>query len=254
MMADIGTVLWKEWREILSWGGSRGKAGVLIFIGVFGILMPLEMGPAWVESPALLAYWAWVPMLLVISVIADTFAGERERHTLETLLASRLPDRAILLGKVAAAVGYGAGVTWLSLLLGLVTVNLAVRHGGMLLYSPTVALEILGLSLTSAMLAASGGALVSLRRHGAAGPTDTEYRADGAGLHAGFRQPGVAEGVEGAHVCRVDGNGYHAPGRPRRGDSRRSRRGTTHRRHGQVPANRADPRLVTQATSGKVAP
>jgi len=102
-------------------------------------------------------------MILVISVIADTFAGERERHTLETLLASRLPDRAILLGKVAAAAGYGIGVTWLSLLLGLVTANLAVRQGGLLLYSPTAALGILGLSLTSAMLAASGGALVSLR-------------------------------------------------------------------------------------------
>jgi len=163
MMADLGTVLWKEWREILSWVGSRGKAGILIFLGVFGVFMPLEVGRAWVESPAQLAYWAWVPMLLVISVIADTFAGERERHTLETLLASRLPDRAILLGKVAAAVGYGMGLTWLGLLLGLVTANFTVRQRGLLLYSPTVALEILGLNLTFSMLAASGGALVSLR-------------------------------------------------------------------------------------------
>ena len=30
MIADIGVVIWKERKEILSWGGSRGKVGVLI--------------------------------------------------------------------------------------------------------------------------------------------------------------------------------------------------------------------------------
>ena len=34
--------------------------------------------------------WMWFSLLLVINVVADSFAGERERHTLETLLASRL--------------------------------------------------------------------------------------------------------------------------------------------------------------------
>jgi ABC-type Na+ efflux pump permease subunit len=47
-------------------------------------------------------------------MITDSIAGERERQTLETLLASRLPDRAILLGKVAAITLLG----WLLLALG----------------------------------------------------------------------------------------------------------------------------------------
>ena len=163
MMADFGTVIWKEWKEILNLGGSRGKLGLLSIVGVFGVFFPLQMGSAWVESPIVLAYWAWVPLFLVTSVIADSFAGERERHTLETLLASRLSDRAILFGKVGAAVAYGVGITWLSLLLGLVTANLAHRQGELLLYPLTVALGIFGLSLPGAGLAAATGVLVSLR-------------------------------------------------------------------------------------------
>jgi ABC-2 type transport system permease protein len=155
--------MWKEWKEILSGGGSRGKVGVLIFVGILGIFLPLQMERAWVESPIMLAYWTWVPLFLVTSVIADSFAGERERHTLETLLASRLSDRAILFGKVGAAVGYGVAITWLSLLLGLVTANLAYGQGKLLLYPVTVGLGIVGLSLLGAGLAAGAGVLISLR-------------------------------------------------------------------------------------------
>ena len=162
MIADIRTVMWKEWKEILL-GGSRGKLGLLLFVGVFGIFLPWQMGRAWVESPMVLAYWAWVPLFLVTSVIADSFAGERERHTLEALLASRLSDRAILFGKVGAAVGYGVGITWLSLLLGVGTANLAHGQGRLLFYPPTVGLGIVGLSLLGAGLAAATGILVSLR-------------------------------------------------------------------------------------------
>jgi ABC-2 type transport system permease protein len=154
--------MWKEWKEILL-GGSRGKLGLLLFVGVFGIFLPLQMGLAWVESPMVLAYWAWVPLFLATSVIADSFAGERERHTLEALLATHLSDRAILFGKVGAAVGYGVSMTWLSLLLGLATANLAHGHGELLLYPPTVGLGIVGLSLLGAGLAAGAGILVSLR-------------------------------------------------------------------------------------------
>ena len=55
---------------------------------------------------------------MIISFIGDAIAGERERHTLETLLASRMPDRAILLGKVIAIVLYAWGMGVLSLLPG----------------------------------------------------------------------------------------------------------------------------------------
>lgn len=164
MIADAWTVMWKEWKEILQGSGLRGgRLSLLIFIGVFGIFLPLQMGRAWVESPVVLIYWAWVPFFMVNGVIADSFAGERERHTLESLLASRLSDRAILFGKVGAAIGYGWGLTLVSLLLGLVTVNLTHARGTLLLYPATVSGASVGLSFLCSALAAGSGVLVSLR-------------------------------------------------------------------------------------------
>ena len=165
MTADLWTVMWKEWKEILFQRGSlrTGAMGLLILLGTFGIFLPLQMGRAWVQSPMMLFYWVWVPLFLVSSVVADSFAGERERHTLEALLATRLPDRAILFGKIGAAVGYGWGVTLASLLLGLASVNLAHGHGELLLYPAIVGWGILALSLLGAGLVAGAGVLISLR-------------------------------------------------------------------------------------------
>jgi ABC-2 type transport system permease protein len=165
MMADVWTVMWKEWKEIfLQRGSLRGGAwNLLLMIGVFGVFLPLQTGRAWVESPLGLIYWAWVPLFLVTTVVADSFAGERERHTLETLLASRLSDRAILLGKVGASVGYGWGLTMVGMLMGLVTVNLAHGRGELLLYPAAIFLSIVLLSLLASGLVAAAGVLVSLR-------------------------------------------------------------------------------------------
>jgi len=167
MMADLWTVVWKEWKEwLFRWGGLRkegGLLGVLVFAGVFGVFLPLQMGRSWIDSPAALSYWAWVPLFLVTTVIADSFAGERERHTLETLLASRLPDQAILLGKVLAAVGYSWGLTMISLMLGLATVNVAHGQGTLVLYPAAVGWGIVVFSLLVSILAAGAGVLISLR-------------------------------------------------------------------------------------------
>ena len=163
MIADIQTMVWKEWKEILLQGGRRGRWNLLLFVAVFGIFMPWQFGRAWVTSPTSLIYWAWVPLFLVTTVIADAFAGERERHTLETLLASRLPDRAILFGKIAAAVSYGWGISMASMLLGLVTINVLHGNGRLLLYPLVVMVSIVVLSFLSAILAAGAGVLISLR-------------------------------------------------------------------------------------------
>ena len=165
MIADIYTIMWKEWKEIVLQRGNLrgGLIGLAILIAVFGILLPLQMGQPWLEQPQVLAYWLWVPLLLVSTVTADSFAGERERHTLETLLATRLPDRAILFGKIAAAISYGWGVAIASVLLGVVTVNVANRGGGFVFYPAWMALAILLFSLLGSALAASAGTLISLR-------------------------------------------------------------------------------------------
>lgn len=157
-------MLWKEWRELLFQRGSlRGiMLSLLPSVILFGIILPAQSGRVWVESPLLLVLWGWLPMLPVTVVVADAFAGERERHTLETLLASPLSEQAILCGKVGAVVGYGWGLTLIILVVALVTVNFVVADG-VLLYPIMIILGGMLLSLLMATLVASIGVIVSLR-------------------------------------------------------------------------------------------
>jgi ABC-2 type transport system permease protein len=167
MIADIVNIVAKELKEILNSRGSRrgGIVSILVFAGVFGIYMPLMTGPDWVQTPVSLVYWVWVPFLMVSSVIADSIAGERERHTLETLLASRLSDTAILLGKVSAAIVYAWGQTIGIIIISVVTINAAfgLRDGTFYLYSPITMTAALVFSLLISLFSAGVGILVSLR-------------------------------------------------------------------------------------------
>ena len=165
MMTDILTIMWKEVRElILLRSGLRGGwMGLLVLIAAFGILLPLQSGREWLSAPTTVLLWAWVPFILVNSVVADSFAGERERKTLETLLASRLSDRAILIGKVCSAIAYGWGITLIGLIVALVTINIAFGAGEFLFFPPLIGLAIFLLSFLVAWLAAGLGVIVSLR-------------------------------------------------------------------------------------------
>jgi ABC-2 type transport system permease protein len=100
---------------------------------------------------------------MVISLVADSIAGERERHTLETLLASRVKDQAILLGKILASVLYGWGLYIISLLVAAVTVN--ATNGGQPwhFYPLGFFAAAAALSLLSCVLICSVGVFVSLR-------------------------------------------------------------------------------------------
>lgn len=101
--------------------------------------------------------------MLVGTTMVDAFAGERERHTLETLLASRLSDRAILFGKILAGIIYGFGMTLACILVGLVAVNLAFGHGRLLLFPASITLGILAVVLLISTMSSGLGVLVSLR-------------------------------------------------------------------------------------------
>lgn len=165
MLNDIFTVIEKEIKELLFQRG-QGRTSLvrlLVFVGVFGILLPLQNGIESLQSPASLAFWAWIPYLLVSGVTADTFAGERERHTLETLLASRLSDRAILFGKLGAVVLYGWGITVATVLINLLTINLVYWQGTLTLYPPALFAVILAVSLLISVFAAGLGIAISLR-------------------------------------------------------------------------------------------
>jgi len=169
MLADAWIVMVKEWREVLVRGmGLRGSIGFFgLILVVFGVAIPLRAGELWVSIPWMALVFAWLPLMLVMSVVADSFAGERERHTLETLLASRLSDTSILYGKVGAAVAFAYGMLLLVSAMSIATVNVSVqrpdpwRHPMLWSGAATFGVVVLGLLLT--VLCATIGVMVSLR-------------------------------------------------------------------------------------------
>src|SRR5687767_627257 len=108
-MDDVRTVAWKEWRELLRMSGTRRSAIArhIFSVGVISVLWPWQFGLSFLTTNLAVTLASLTAAIYVAGAAPDAFAGERERHTLETLLASRLPDRAILLGKIAALLEYG---------------------------------------------------------------------------------------------------------------------------------------------------
>lgn len=165
MIADILTVAGKELREILAFGDTRGRSkySLLVLLLIFGIVIPIQNGREWVTSPMSIMVWGWMPFLWVSGIVADLFAGERERHTLEALLATRLSDQSILYGKLLAALTYGFTLTWIIMFASLITVNIGFREGGLLFYPLEMFAGALVFSLLISGLSACIGVLVSLR-------------------------------------------------------------------------------------------
>ena len=127
MFADIKAVMWKEYLEIFWAKSDRAKAlfKLLLFMTVVTVFFPILIEDE-NRSAAWSQLWCLVPALITMSVIPDTVAGERERHTLETLLASRLNVRAIAFGKMAVAVIYAWSLTVLLSLCLLIKININI--------------------------------------------------------------------------------------------------------------------------------
>jgi ABC-2 type transport system permease protein len=165
MTREIGVVMRKELREVGLEGGGTGRFGRLTpFIGVIvaGIVLPLNLGVRFVTPAIMMGLGVILPLLFVLPIVADSFAGERERHTLETLLATRLPDRAILFGKLAAIVLFALGMSTLSLAIGFATVNIAHPEARPLLVSLRLIGGVLLEGILAATLIAALGLLISL--------------------------------------------------------------------------------------------
>lgn len=157
-------MMWKESKGMLRHRGSRARFLVILLAPfLLAVIFPLKHGAAWVQDLDSVFIAVFFPIILVSITIPDSFAGERERNTLETLLASRLPDRAILFGKVAISVALAWGATLASIVVGLVIVNVAHWEGHLLLLTPTLFLADVIVSFLLATLAAGAGVLISLR-------------------------------------------------------------------------------------------
>ncbi len=165
MIGDILTIVWKEWREFKDqlFKLKRGGLSALVVVLMLGIVTPLQMGPSWISSPLMLAYWPILAGSMVSTLISDAIAGERERHTLETLLATRLPDSAILMGKVIAAVMYGYVFALANILVGWIVLNIRYPENGMIWVPLKQMVSLLLLIGLNCLLLSGMGVFVSLR-------------------------------------------------------------------------------------------
>ena len=108
--ADWALVARKELADLLGRLGRKPLTRTLGVVVIFGLLIPLRFRGA-ANLPAFFAvFMAFVPARLVA---IESFAGERERGTLESLLALPLTDRGLAIGKIVAATVYGAARGWL---------------------------------------------------------------------------------------------------------------------------------------------
>ena len=96
----------------------------------------------------------------ISSDLTNMWTGNRK---LNSIIASRLPDRAILLGKIGLAVGYAWGITLMLLLVSLVMVNVTHWDGQILFFTPMMAIANVALSFLIAILEVGLGVLISLR-------------------------------------------------------------------------------------------
>lgn len=168
-MRDVFTVFKKEMKELFKAKESL-RSWLLqsaIFIGVFGIYLPFQEREMWLNTAFPTLFFLLMPLLVASTVAADSFAGERERKTLETLLATRLSDRAIFLGKVLAALAYSWALTLFAELTSLITINFVKETPGLFVYPPPMLfLGLIGSALT-ALFAVGTGLFVSLKARSA---------------------------------------------------------------------------------------
>jgi ABC-2 type transport system permease protein len=160
-MGDTATVARKELIELF--GNRHSARGPLvqgaILVALAGVFFPAS-DPSFLHGGSTIAtFYLIFPGVLAASVGADAFAGERERKTLETLLATPLSDRAVFGGKAAAAMSFALGAATIALVASMVTV--AVRGGAPLPIEHAVTLLITAAG--SAALATSIAIFVSMR-------------------------------------------------------------------------------------------
>jgi ABC-2 type transport system permease protein len=101
-----------------------------------------------------------LPLMVVTTIAADSFAGEKERKTLEALLYTPTTDWELLLGKLLSAWLPAVGIAWGGFLLYVVMANLAAWPVMGRLFFPTTAWVILALWVAPAAAGLGLGAMV----------------------------------------------------------------------------------------------
>ena len=141
-----------------------GRTGVLIYafaMLALGILLPWHLSFDFLDAMVLLAY-ACLPALLVAPVVAESFAGDRERAQIPATSEER---RRSMYAKVAAGALYGWISALVALVLGIATVNLSFTRW--ILPPALLAIDLALMSLAVSVSAASIAAAVSIRARSA---------------------------------------------------------------------------------------
>jgi len=164
ILSDINTIMWKETKSWLRYQGSKTRTIMTLISPLFiSVFLPWETGTDWTEGYISLILAFVVPTMIAGLPVPDSFAGEKERNTLPTLLTTRLPDRAILFGKMLFGILLAWAAGLLMLVVSLITVNISHSEGGLLFYSPAVLGAYLGFSLLMATLTTGAGVIISMR-------------------------------------------------------------------------------------------
>ena len=110
----IHTLRWEGTRELRSRNRTRRLAWPLGVLAILLVPQALLFPQVLTAQASVVALAAW-PLAVLVLPVTDSFAGERERGTLEVLLLSPVPDWAIPLGKFLWL--YAQGLVYLCLLL-----------------------------------------------------------------------------------------------------------------------------------------
>ena len=151
--------LWESFGDRSSRRGGLIQASVLV-VGL-GFLGPRADVAGWLGgSPLSVAFFAFIPGVAAASMAADAFAGERERRTLETLLATPVSEVTILAGKALASITFGSIVG----LLGLAAATFTVRGITGLPFVPSLAqvAGTLGATVASSSVMSAAAIVVSM--------------------------------------------------------------------------------------------
>lgn len=122
---DTLTVIRKELKELIALSGFRRVIfRILFFIAFMGIVLPLKWGENWLNSYIIIYYWSWLSCFLIIGPAANSIIKERFYGCFEVLLSSRLQDNSIYIGKILSSMIYSFSILLISIVLGLITLNI----------------------------------------------------------------------------------------------------------------------------------
>jgi len=161
---DLLTIAWKERRMLFRYQGGKMRFVLTLLSPVLlAFYASWTTGVRWVEHPVPAIPAVLVAVLAVIIVIPESFAGERERHTLETLLATRLTDSSIVFGKMLVAIVLAMVLAGIVILLGLVTVNFFHYKDSILLYTTPNLVFCTTVTLVASTMVAALGVIISIK-------------------------------------------------------------------------------------------